>query len=430
MRLPRVAALSLAIGWLLCLPSAGVPESPLKLLGAQCPINVHGYTVAAVLRNPRWSSLTQDLDLADFWGGAGAITVAARARGYSAEIFDWTSNPQMDFFTEDGFCSAVDLAMRLRPGGCLAMGPTCSSFGFGPSSSTKRTSANFAGDPTNELAQKGNFEAQVSCFFLFLAVARGIHAWIEQPAGSMLFSYLEFALKLLPCLVAACAPRCFFSREPMGSRFFKKYKFLATGTWILQIVAACPCGDRGHRPLMTTSAEGKKTGLKVEMKESQVYPTALGEALVTAWQAAKVQGWPSIEAAQRPGVLEASPDLQPLPQQGFAHWLQAAPPEQPGPAQQKQGRPQQEPGPWAEQSHKLLKRRKCKSSSSAGPWAKNGETSSEGEAATPEAAASPWGQVAEPNHHQSSSSPWEEDSELSGPGPQGCNSVTATGPWS
>ena len=275
-----------------------------------------------------------------------------------AEIQPWI------FVELDGFCQAVGLAMRLKPGGCLAMGPTCSSFGYGPTSTTGRKASNFAGDLDNELVQMGDFEAEVAGFFLFLAVARGVHAWIEQPAGSMLFSYLEGALHLLPFLVAACTPRCFYSREPLGERFFKKYKFLATGRWILNIVEQCPCNDLGHKLLMTVSPTGKKTGIKKNMVASQVYPRALGEALVSAWRHAHLL----------PATKSWSPGVQ---RQGrlSSPWGASAADEAEVqvPRLQLLGPALEQAGPWDGADWRCSKRRskRCKGNqglSSTGPW--------------------------------------------------------------
>lgn len=396
-----ISAVFFFVVLLFCSLCHGVTDSPLELIGARCPLKIHGYSVQAVLLNPRWSSLARDLDLADFWGGAGAITSAASAAGLNAAIFDWEHNARMDFFSEEGFCQAVDLAMRLRPGGCLAMGPTCSSFGFGPTSVTGRKASNFGGSPDCEAVRRGNFEAEVACFFLFLAVARGVHAWIEQPAGSMMFSYLDGALKLLPFLVSICTPRCFYSREPLGKRFFKKYKFLATGDWIVQIAADCPCGKRGHQPLMSTDADGKKTGIRSSMRESQVYPADLGIALVQAWQSAEGTGSPEVE----------EPELHSGQLPG--HWLVPAAitePEPELPATRIRGKlreavPKHSPGPWAENEHEPCKRQKGTSTShSAGPWAAADE--SDVEQAFCQDSEGPWGTPVQVGVQRQPAGPW------------------------
>lgn len=261
--------------------------TPRQLLALRCPVRVHGFTVASILNNPRWSSMPRVLDMADLWGGEGACRAAARRRGLQAGIFDIAADPQCDFFAVEGFCKAVDLVMQVRPGGCVPMGPTCSSFGFGPTSKSGRKAGNFTGDVSQKFVAGGNYEAEVACLFLFLAVARDVHAWIEQPVGSMMFSFLAKSLELLPFLVSAYTPRCAFAPEPLGQRFLKRYKFVATGDWILNVAKDCPCGTFGHVRLMTTSADGtKKTGDVPAMKQSQVYPLALGVALVKAWQSA------------------------------------------------------------------------------------------------------------------------------------------------
>lgn len=207
------------------------------------------------------------------------------------------------------------------------MAPVCSSFTFANTANTKRTRTDFSGDPScpsvsplffAELAtvtqqrhvmkqqmqlrthacltkvQAGNHMAEVAVFLLMVAAARGVHACLENPAGSMLFSYVREHLEpLQPLLATSIADRCHYSGEPVGSRYKKPYKFLATGKWIHAVSGRCQCIPRQHIALMKTDARGRSSGTS-GLKASQAYPDKLGQALVAAW-------------AGTPGVPACSP---------------------------------------------------------------------------------------------------------------------------
>jgi hypothetical protein len=256
------------------------------LLARACSIVIHGFTVASILDSTQWRAQPRNLKVLELWAGVGSVAAAARLRGLTAATFEKTDSPLQDFRALEGFLTAVGLIMGLSEGGLLAMAPTCSSFGFANVSRTKRSRANWAGDPDYPAAARGNWEAELACFFLCLALARGVQAFIENPAGSYLFSFLGPHLAPLVFLQAASTPRCAFSREPRGQRYHKPFKFVATGPWITRVIRPCPCGDAGHVPLMERNEKGQVTGVLDRMAASQAYPLALGQALVAAWQKA------------------------------------------------------------------------------------------------------------------------------------------------
>jgi hypothetical protein len=54
-------------------------------------------------------------------------------------------------------------------------------------------------------------------FIILLAAARDVQFYMENPAGSMIFSFLSEYLSILKPLHSAISDRCAFSTEPMGS---------------------------------------------------------------------------------------------------------------------------------------------------------------------------------------------------------------------
>jgi len=221
-----------------------------------------------------------------------------------------------DFTHIDGFQNALKLVMRLRPGGLLAMAPDCSSFGFGPSSLTLRTSMNFAGDESHEFVRQGNLMAHTAAFFLCLAILREVEAFMENPSGSTIFSFLDGTLKLFRSpgvepLYTFYGDRCaYLSNEERATQNYKKhYKFLSTGRWIQKAMKLCSCGSVPHEPLMDVDESGRRTGRREHMKRSGQYPPALGQAIVLAWKSGSNTPWRprrrADKAAREPASNEA-----------------------------------------------------------------------------------------------------------------------------
>lgn len=259
-------------------------------LAQTLPYALHGLTIAAILASPMWSSFPKDLDVVELWSGVGAVAAAGAAAGLQVSVFEINNDPVDNFFTETGFLKAIQLISRLRPGGLLHMGPTCSSFVFPNSSNCKRSSGKWEGNTSYAPVAQGNLEAQMACFFFFLAYAWEIEACIENPAGSSIFSFLEQWTSKLPDLVTSCCPRCAFAVEPIGQRMKKPFKFLATARWISWMSTyKCPCGKAEHAQCMEKDDQGKVTGNQARLRESQAYPKKLGAALIESWCRGSIQ---------------------------------------------------------------------------------------------------------------------------------------------
>jgi hypothetical protein len=129
--------------------------------------------------------------------------------------------------------------------------------------------------------------ANVALLLMCVAVTRHVTAFIENPVGSTLFSYLGMNLKRMSWLTAGYGDRCaYVARNLKKEEGWKKgFKFLCTDPWILDAMRKCNCGNGWrHTPLMSEDSPGKFTGKRSEMKKSSSYPPALGSALLKAWQ--------------------------------------------------------------------------------------------------------------------------------------------------
>ena len=237
---------------------------------------------------------TRDLDVVELWSGVGNVAAAARDNGHSAAEFDldrvpgYTNVPgpsNEDITTEAGFLKALGLVLRLRPAGLLWMGPLCSSFVFPDSSHCKRKASNFDGDTTYTPVFEGNMMAVIAAFLVQVALARGVHAAIENPGGSTFWSFIRGYCKLLDCLNFQLTPRCPFDDGPLP-KISKKYKVSGTGAWVRRLQRTCSCPDGQHQLLMHTAETGSVTGNKDLLKASGAYPPRFGAAVIGAWEAA------------------------------------------------------------------------------------------------------------------------------------------------
>jgi hypothetical protein len=131
-------------------------------------------------------------------------------------------------------------------------------------------------------------EAQIAMFLISLAVARGVHAYLENPAGSMMFSFLKLHIDHLmeaATLTVSYCNRCAYQDDDDSSpRYFKRYKWLSSHPWIFKAMRACACGSSfRHQSLMEVDSKGQTNGLPEHMQASAAYPANLGRALVAAW---------------------------------------------------------------------------------------------------------------------------------------------------
>ncbi len=128
--------------------------------------------------------------------------------------------------------------------------------------------------------------ANMAILLMCVAVTRQVSAFIENPAGSTLFSFLGMNLRRLSWLTTGYGDRCaYVARKLKKVEGWKKsFKFACTDSWILAAMRKCQCGHSWrHTPLMDDDGTGKLNGRAEDMKRSSSYPPALGSALLEAW---------------------------------------------------------------------------------------------------------------------------------------------------
>ena len=111
-----------------------------------------------------------------------------------------------------------------------------------------------------------------------------------------------------------------------GKRFLKRFKFAASGPWIAKVFRRCNCPDGIHEELMSKDENGRCSGTP-NLKKSQAYPKALGEAIVAAWQSHKKEADTSTELSwTKPFVAApARPSLKPPQVNQQPDWLKPFP---------------------------------------------------------------------------------------------------------
>ena len=269
-------------------------------------LSVFGLTLASALE--RCGGLPRDLEVVELWSGVGAVARAARKVGAAAQEFDInrvpgatdTDDPELteNILLEAGFLRALSLAMRLRKGGLLWMAPVCASWVFLCISRTKRhKAARYEGNVGCASVRDGNQMACMAALLYSVAFARGVDVVLENPSSSTIFMYgplVDVLAAIGPDKKStAVCPHCAHSNAQMGSRYGKKFKFLGTADWIVQLARKCKCPGRQHVKLVTESFRDgvrKVTGRSAFLKDSAAYPAQLGRAIIAAWQSHEVHG--------------------------------------------------------------------------------------------------------------------------------------------
>ena len=254
-------------------------------------MKVFGLTLAMALS---MSTVGRPLSVVELWSGVGSIAKAAQLAGFPQVAMDRGRIPGVtdddkseeteNIMTKCGFMKALQAVLQLRDGGLLWMAPVCSSFVFMNSVKCQRTVRRPAGDTAYMPVKEGNFMACIAAFLYAVAMLRGAHPVIEQPAGSIMFRYKPLA-KVLNTFghdVVTCA-RCHFQvNADLGQRFLKRFKFVGEA-WVHSLHQKCTCPGGIHKALVMEDANGGVTGDSKLLKESQSYPRLLGKWVVDNW---------------------------------------------------------------------------------------------------------------------------------------------------
>lgn len=303
---------------------------------------VFGLSVDSVLKSEQYSGRPRDLDVVELWSGAGTVVAAGLSHGLGCLPFDKDRVPgeteaEEDITTLKGFQKALSYVMRLKAGAYLHMAPECSSFVFASSCNLDVSSPSFGDSLLHDAVSAGNLMARIAAFFMLLAHARDLYASAENHSGSMFFNYqpVNDVFDALG-VVYQTTDGCCFSRQKLGERYLKRFKFAANGPWIGKVFRRCRCPNNIHTEQMSKDDDGGCSGA-TDLKLSRAYPKSLGKALVSAWlvdkqrvekEKQRKESWTFIAPSQEPAV-NASKGESKRAHDSERNWtkIAAAPPE-------------------------------------------------------------------------------------------------------
>ena len=225
------------------------------------------------------------LDTVEFMSGAAAVTKSASALGMASVGFDKTyhKNGEMDILTERGWHNAVLLTLRVKPHGSIWLAPVCSTWVWVGRFGSGRTSANARGNVLNHRIRLGNMMVVRCVVIMLLAWARGVHLWLENPSGTLIHEFSP-----LREFLTACMPwRCTAHMCSYGASSQKTMWIWSTSNLVNKL-------ERVKRPVKERLCVVKKvngrtyvTGLRKELKSSQAYPLAFGQAVANLFATIK-----------------------------------------------------------------------------------------------------------------------------------------------
>ena len=289
-------------------------EVPTRLLS----LSFHGWTLVQALQHPA-ACMSRTVDCLELWAGVGSVAHAARNMGFKSIAVDKLDCPDgactelYDITSRKGFERAMTYVLSVVVGGLLVMAPCCSSFGFLNLSKTKRSVNNPEGDISYNKVQDGNSQAMAAAFLFALASIRSVKAVVENPTSSWLFKLPVWRLLSdVFSLKYTNVARCYFDTAQHGKRMLKIYKFAGL-QWSCSLRAKCNCPGRKHIKLTrkyTVNNKMKTSGIRKQLKQSQVYPKKLGEWIVKHWKASQRQDARTILPDHRgrmPGCQKCTP---------------------------------------------------------------------------------------------------------------------------
>ena len=170
-----------------------IPAETRHFLKAWCLIN--GFNT--LLQIPR------DLDMVDMFAGEAALSRTFKSHGFFAAEYDVKHDNMCNILSYVGFAIAIVLTLRLRIGGLLFAGWSCSSFSWMSLSVTKRCAENgYWGDLTQPSVITGNEILHRTLLLMRLAQFR-ICLWVgENPGLSRAFK-LCIVIQLLVDLMVS-----------------------------------------------------------------------------------------------------------------------------------------------------------------------------------------------------------------------------------
>ena len=303
----------------------GVAEPVLhRLLCAGLPPLV--FHVLKHIRYSRRHLLTEDLDFTEWFAGSQCVATFLRDLGLTGCGVDCLYDAVMqNIMTLEGFVAGIVLVLRLRSNRALQVfGTVCSSWIWIVRSVTHRSAAEPLGDRGHAFTEHGNVMVARVAILMLIGWSKGALLLLEQPSSSLMILHprmQQVAQVAKAKLISTCM-------LPFGSPTEKRTILLSDAPWVDGLKRK---GQKGNSEFsLATNDNGKVTGNRTRLKESQAYPAGFGKAVAELhrqWladapdtfspivQVRAPQPWPDAELTEVARALSLPEDIMTFPWQ-------------------------------------------------------------------------------------------------------------------
>ena len=220
----------------------------------------------------------QSLDMVEMFSGVKSVTNAVNACGFKSEPYDLIeSAQQMDFTTDVGFLTAVQMMRQVRLGGAVHWATQCSNWVWLSRSQTKRSHANPMGDLSRESVRKANLMVSRMAALLIFCHCAGIWWVLEQPASS--FMALHHRMQEVKEFTGSSWCHIWTWMGAFGANTAKGTRLWSNRRHITRLIRKLPKGWNATHKLATKDDAGGVSGIKQAVHDSEAYPKGYGEAV-------------------------------------------------------------------------------------------------------------------------------------------------------
>ena len=134
-----------------------------------------------------------DQDFAEYFAGARAVSKGLMAKGYVGKTFEFKDDPvHQNILSDWGFIYALQLLLRIRPGGLAWFAIVCSSWVWMCRNTTNRRSYNAEGDAGTLCVKEGNIMCARVALLMIIAHLQGVVNVVENPSSTVIRFHRRF----------------------------------------------------------------------------------------------------------------------------------------------------------------------------------------------------------------------------------------------
>ncbi len=232
----------------------------------------------------------------EFFSGDAAVTLSHQNRGRIAVPYEKKRDAvRENMLTELGYNYAVELALRVEPGGAALLAPVCSSWVFMNQGTAGRNIANPLGNVWSSTVRSANCLVARTVLLCMLLTCRGVFWVLEQPNGSLMqhHPYFQWMLSMIRVYRHAISMREYGAPSAKPTWLYSAHACVAD-------VDRYACATRAVDDVALVTKYTDRAG-KVRcsggprLKASQSYPAQFGQAICETYMQ---NAW-AIKAAAR-----------------------------------------------------------------------------------------------------------------------------------